>query len=80
MGVSPAQRFGSQKYAHSGQWHGTHPFRSPDRMLNQPGHYPLIFAAVLAVLGFIMAYQIHRVRVLSRYFEQQRMPIDRRIL
>jgi len=46
----------------------------PEERANQPGHYPLIFAAVLTVLGFIVAYQIHRVRVLSRYFEQQRMP------
>jgi len=46
----------------------------PEEMSTQPGHYPLIFAAVLTVLGFIVAYQIHRVRVLSRYFDQQRMP------
>jgi eukaryotic-like serine/threonine-protein kinase len=46
----------------------------PEETSAQPGHYPLIFGAVLAVLGFIVAYQIHRVRVLSRYFEQQRMP------
>ena len=46
----------------------------PEELSAQPVHYPLIFAAVLTVLGFIVAYQIHRVRVLSRYFEQQRIP------
>lgn len=37
-------------------------------------HYPVLFAAVLAVLGFMVAYQVERVRVLSRYFEQRRLP------
>jgi len=39
-----------------------------------PPHYPLIFAGALAVLGFIVAYQVYRVRVLSRYFESRRLP------
>jgi eukaryotic-like serine/threonine-protein kinase len=34
--------------------------------------YPIIFAAVLALIGFITGYQLHRLQVLSRYFEQQR--------
>ena len=46
----------------------------PEERASEPSHYPLLFAAVLTVLGFIVAYQIHRVRVLSRYFEQQRLP------
>lgn len=37
-------------------------------------HDPIIFAAVLAVLGFIVAYQVHRMRVLSRYYETRKLP------
>jgi serine/threonine-protein kinase len=37
----------------------------------RPPHYALIFAATLAVLGFIVAYQVYRVRALSRYFENR---------
>jgi serine/threonine-protein kinase len=37
-----------------------------------PPHYPLIFAAVLSVVGFVVAYQVYRVRVLSRHFESQK--------
>jgi len=38
-----------------------------------PAHYRLIFAAILAVIGLIVAYQVHRLRTLSRYFERQRL-------
>jgi hypothetical protein len=41
---------------------------------NQP-HYPLIFMTALAVIGSIVAFQVHRVRTLSRYFEQTRPPV-----
>jgi tRNA A-37 threonylcarbamoyl transferase component Bud32 len=34
--------------------------------------YPYIFVAVLALIGYITGYQLHRLQVLSRYFEQQR--------
>ncbi len=34
--------------------------------------YPVIYAMVLAILGMITAYQIYRVRVLSRYYELRR--------
>ncbi len=34
--------------------------------------YGVIYAAVLAVLGFVIAYQVYRVRVLSRYYDSQR--------
>ncbi len=44
----------------------------PEEYQSQPSHYPLIFGAVLTVLGFIVAYQIRRLRVLSRYFEPQK--------
>ncbi len=36
-------------------------------------HYLIIFAAVLAVLGLIIAHQVYRVRALSRYYEQRRV-------
>ena len=41
--------------------------------LGQP-HYSLIFAAVLAVIGFVVAYQVYRVRVLSRCYDHRRLP------
>jgi hypothetical protein len=34
--------------------------------------YPVIFAAALALIGFVTGYQLHRLQVLSRYFERQR--------
>ena len=34
--------------------------------------HPYIFAAVLALIGYVTGYQLHRLQVLSRYFEQQR--------
>ncbi|MBT6156234.1 MAG: serine/threonine protein kinase [Planctomycetaceae bacterium] len=39
-----------------------------------PPHYPMIFCAVLGVLGVIVAYQVYRVRVLSRFFDRQQLP------
>ncbi len=39
---------------------------------SDPPHYPVIFAAALGVIGFIMAYQVERVRILTRYYEQRR--------
>ncbi|HTU24972.1 MAG TPA: hypothetical protein VMF30_06220, partial [Pirellulales bacterium] len=35
-------------------------------------HYQLIFGASLAVIGAIVAYQVHRIGSLSRYFDRQR--------
>jgi len=35
-------------------------------------HYGFIYVAVLAVIGLVTAYQVHRVRVLSRYYESRR--------
>jgi len=40
-------------------------------LYNEPAHYPLIFAVTLIVLGGIVAYQVNRVRALSRFFEQR---------
>lgn len=36
--------------------------------------YPLIFAVILAVVGLVVALQVHRIRVLSRYYESRRLP------
>jgi uncharacterized membrane protein len=43
---------------------------------SQP-HYPVIFASALAVIGWIVAFQVHRVRTLSRHFEPSQWPRDR---
>lgn len=37
---------------------------------SNPPQYPIIFAMVLALLGMVVAYQVHRTRLLSRYFKQ----------
>jgi len=37
-------------------------------------HYHVIFAVALAVLGLVMAYQVKRVRALSRWYEQRPLP------
>ena len=37
-----------------------------------PRHYPFVFGLVLAVLGAIVAYQVYRVRALSRHFDSRR--------
>ena len=41
------------------------------RPAQHPPHYCWIFGAVLALLGFIVAYQVYRVRVLSRYYKHR---------
>ena len=47
-------------------------FAHPEQM--ERPHYPMIFAAVLAVLGSIVAYQVYRVRILSRYYDRRQIP------
>ena len=37
-----------------------------------PGHYPYIFVIVLIGIGYIVAYQVERIRTLSRHFERRR--------
>lgn len=37
-----------------------------------PDHYPYIFAVVLCGIGYIVAYQVARIRTLSQYFERRR--------
>jgi eukaryotic-like serine/threonine-protein kinase len=36
-----------------------------------PPHYPYIYAVVLWGIGYIVAYQVERVRALNRYFERR---------
>ena len=36
-------------------------------------HHRLIFLVGLLVLGFVVAYQVHRIRALSRYYEHRRL-------
>tara|TARA_R110002111_G_scaffold262289_1_gene337787 strand:+ start:66770 stop:68467 length:1698 start_codon:yes stop_codon:yes gene_type:complete len=40
--------------------------------LTELWQYPVIYGMVLAILGMITAYQIYRLRVLSRYYELRR--------
>ena len=39
-----------------------------------PVHYTVIFCGVMMALGCVVAYQVYRLRVLSRYFENRRFP------
>jgi len=39
-------------------------------VVEPPWQYPIIFAVVLAVMGIVVAYQVFRVRVLSRYYRR----------
>jgi serine/threonine-protein kinase len=39
-----------------------------------PYQYPVLFSATLAVLGFVVAHQVYRIRALSRYYEHRRLP------
>lgn len=34
-----------------------------------PWHYPMIFAAILVVIGAVISHQVNRIRVLSRHFD-----------
>jgi hypothetical protein len=37
-----------------------------------PPHYPVLLAGILLLTGTFVGYQVHRLRVLSRYFERKR--------
>ena len=37
-------------------------------------HWHLMFLAALVIVGFVVAYQVHRVRALSRYYERRPLP------
>lgn len=42
---------------------------------SMPGlHHCVIFMVAVAVMGFVVAYQVHRVKVLNRYYERRRLP------
>lgn len=43
-----------------------------------PGHYPGIFSAMLLIVGAIVAYQVFRIRVLSKYFDRKGGPSSSR--
>ena len=36
-------------------------------------HYAVIYGVVLGMIGYVVAYQVHRVRVLNRYYEGRRL-------
>jgi len=36
-----------------------------------PAHYPLVFSAILILIGVVVAHQVHRVRLLSRHFQNR---------
>lgn len=40
----------------------------------RPSHYPLMYGATLIVIGCVVAYQVHRVRALSRYYHHRSTP------
>jgi len=40
----------------------------------EPPQYAMIFAGCLAVLGYVVSYQVQRVRALSRYYEHRNLP------
>ena len=40
----------------------------------RPLHYAIIFEAILAILGLIVAHQVQRVRALSRYYDHRELP------
>ena len=44
-------------------------FIKPDEA--RPFHYPAIFGATLIVIGCVVAYQVYRVRALSRYYDNR---------
>jgi len=35
-----------------------------------PWHYPLIFSAILVVIGVVISHQVNRIRLLSRHFDR----------
>jgi hypothetical protein len=39
-----------------------------------PLHYACILVAALGVIGFVVGYQVRRVRVLSKYYEHRNLP------
>ena len=46
---------------------------SPYGLDSHEPHHRLIFLVALLVLGFVVAYQVHRIRALSRYYERRRL-------
>ncbi|MBI5396696.1 MAG: serine/threonine protein kinase [Verrucomicrobia bacterium] len=48
-------------------------WRTGQTQVPQP-HWHLMFLATLVLVGFVVAYQVHRVRALSRYYERRPLP------
>jgi serine/threonine-protein kinase len=46
---------------------------SPYGLISNEPHHRLIFLVALLVLGFVVAYQVRRIRALSRYYEHRRL-------
>jgi tRNA A-37 threonylcarbamoyl transferase component Bud32 len=39
--------------------------------LEWPAHYPILIAGIIGLVGLFVGYQVHRLRVLSRYLERR---------
>src|SRR5262249_53539362 len=46
----------------------------PEFSVTPMAHYHLIVVTALAVEGFVVAYQVQRIRVLNRYYESRPLP------
>src|SRR5207244_3343078 len=44
---------------------------APVPLFSYQPHYHIIFMVTLALLGFVVAYQVQRIRVLNRYYEHR---------
>ena len=47
---------------------------APAALFQYLPHYHIIFMVTLALLGFVVAYQVQRIRVLNRYYENRPLP------
>jgi hypothetical protein len=45
----------------------------PYGLASHEPHHRLIFLVALVVLGFVVVYQVRRIRALSRYYEHRRL-------
>ncbi|MBL8799705.1 MAG: serine/threonine protein kinase [Planctomycetia bacterium] len=46
----------------------------PHFLLTYMPHYHIIFVVTLAIMGFVVGYQVQRIRVLNRYYENRPLP------
>jgi serine/threonine-protein kinase len=47
---------------------------SPGSLYRELPHYHIIFMVALALTGFVVAYQVQRIRALNRYYENRPLP------